>query len=231
MTPGAQSLWGLRVLALVVAMVLWFTVSEREREQRVDKEFQVPIAYAVPDGYLLLEPVGSATVRLRGPTSSVNQLRTEDIQVLVELAPPTTPTGEVEVSLQPDEHVRLPSANLQVLELEPRQLDLTLDREVTRDVEVRPRLTGEPAQGATVAGHAVNPSQVTVRGPASHLPQAFSLSTMPIPLDQRRRSFEETVSVVSTDPLVQIVGSRLVAVTVRLQPPASEPAEESEASE
>lgn len=231
MTPGAQSIWVLRVLALVVALVLWFTVSEREREQRVDKEFQVPIAYAVPDGYLLLEPVGSATVRLRGPTSSINQLRSEDIQVLVELGPPTSPTGEVEVSLQPDEHVRLPSANLQVLELEPRQLNLTLDREVTRDIEVRPRLTGEPAEGATVAGHAVNPSQVTVRGPASHLPQAFSLSTMPIPLDERRTSFRETVSVVSTDPLVQIAGSRLVEVTVRLESPADAETAEGEESE
>lgn len=221
MTPGAQSIWGLRLLALVVAVVLWFTVSEREREQRVDKEFEVPIAYAVPDGYLLLEPVGSATVRLRGPTSSINQLRSEDIQVLVELDEPTTPTGEVEVSLQSDEHVRLPSPDLQVLELEPRQLNLTLDREVTRDVAVRPRLTGEPAEGGTLAGHAVTPSEVTVRGPASHLPQAFSLSTMPVPLDHRARSFEETVSVVSTDPLVQIVGSRLVRVTVRLETPVA----------
>ncbi|MGH9379051.1 MAG: CdaR family protein [Thermoanaerobaculia bacterium] len=225
MSNGAQSIWGLRILALVVAVVLWFTVSEREREPRVDRSLQIPIAYAVPEGYLLLEPTASATVRLRGPASSINQLRPEDIQVLVEVAASTTPDGTVELTLQPEEHVEGLSTDLQVLELEPRQLQLTLDREVTRDVVVHPRITGEPAAGATVAGHAVTPPEVTVRGPASHLPQAFSLSTTPIPLDERQGSFEETVAAVSTDPLVQIVRPRVVKVTVRLRTPDDEASE------
>jgi hypothetical protein len=49
-----------------------------------------------------------------------------------------------------------------------------------------------------------------------------SLSTRPINIDGRAATFEETVPVVSPDPLIQIVQPATVTVRIPMKPPAQE---------
>jgi hypothetical protein len=94
-----------------------------------------------------------------------------------------------------------------------------LEKEVTQRLPVVPKLIGEPAGGATLDEPEVLPNQVLVSGPASRIARAATLSTQPISLDGHALPFEATVSVVSPDPLIQIVQPFKVLVRVVLKPP------------
>jgi YbbR domain-containing protein len=124
------------------------------------------------------------------------------------------------VSLGP-ENVLMPE-NLEVVSIEPQVIRAELEKEVTQRLPVVPKLTGEPAGGATLEEPEVLPNQVLVTGPLSRIAKAGTLSTQPISLDGHAIPFEVQVPVVSPDPLIQIVQPFKVLVRVVLTPPRVE---------
>jgi len=113
-----------------------------------------------------------------------------------------------------------------VVSIEPNTIRVDLEREVVQNLPVVPKLTGEPAAGATVGKPEVLPNQIKVIGPEPMLARIDSLPTRPVSLDGHDSTFEEQdVAVVLPDPLIQIVPPPLtVTVTVPIQPPAEPPA-------
>lgn len=219
MSNGVGSIWGLRVLAVVVAIFLWFTVADHKREGLSEKVLDVTVSYNTPRGFILLNPVEKVRVRFRGPTSKIFELRPDEVETFVEV--PAVDTGVVDVQLRADHNIRLPDPELEVVSVEPSLLHLELDREVNRQLRVVPQLIGEPAAGAKVGEPVVTPPLVVVRGPSSHLAQGVSLSTTPIRLDQHALDFEETVAVTSSDPLIQVIQPQLVTVRIPLNVPGA----------
>jgi len=216
---GMASRWGLRVLALVVAIFLWFTVADHKREGLSEKVLDVTVSYNTPRGFLLLNPVEKVRVRFRGPTSKIFELRPDEVEVFVEVPP--VETGVIDIQLRADKNIRLPDPKLEVVSVEPSLLHLELDREVNRQLRVVPQLVGEPAAGAKVGEPIVTPPMVLVRGPSSHVTQSVTLSTTPIRLDQHALDFDETVAVTSSDPLVQVVQPQVVTVRIPLSVPGA----------
>lgn len=219
MRDGIGSIWGLRVLAVVVAIFLWFTVADHKREGLSEKVLDVTVSYNTPRGFILLNPVEKVRVRFRGPTSKIFELRPDEVETFVEVPP--VETGVVDVQLRADHNIRLPDPDLEVVSVEPSLLHLELDREINRQLKVVPQLVGEPAAGAKVGDTVVTPPLVMVRGPSSHLTQGVTLSTTPIRLDQHALDFEETVAVTSSDPLVQVIQPQLVTVRIPLNVPGA----------
>jgi YbbR domain-containing protein len=127
-------------------------------------------------------------------------------------------SGMNDVTLS-SENVLAPDG-LEVTSIEPNTIRLDLEKEVPVRLPVAPKLIGEPAAGSVVQEPEVFPSQVLVTGPESILKNVESLSTAPISLDGHALTFDEQVSVVAPDPLIQIVQPARVTVRVPLQPPA-----------
>ena len=177
MRDGPGSVWGLRLLAVVVAISLWFTVADHKREGLSEKVLDVTVSYTTPSGFLLLNPVEKVRVRFRGPTSKIFELRPDEVEVFVQVPP--VETGVIDVQLRADHNIRLPDPDLEVVSVEPSLLHLELDREVNRQLRVVPQLVGEPAAGAKVGDPIVTPPLVLVRGPSSRVTQNVTLSTTP----------------------------------------------------
>jgi hypothetical protein len=123
----------------------------------------------------------------------------------------------VNVPLGPD-NVLTPE-DLEVVSVEPNYLRLELDREVKRLLPVVPALSGEPAAGAVAAQARVSPPSILVSGPESLLRQVDSLSTSPISLDGHALDFEESVLVISPDPLISFLQPSVVSVSVAMEQP------------
>jgi YbbR domain-containing protein len=207
--------WGLRLLALGIAIGLWFSVSFQDREALSERLIEASVSYNRPRGFVILDQVPTINVRLRGPSKLIRQLNPYQVDVQVDL--PQTQPGTFNVNLGP-ENVLMPDG-LEVVSLEPNVIRVELEREISQRLPVVPRLTGAPAAGAVADEPEVFPNQVLVTGPETLLARFQSLSTRPVSLDGHALTFEETVAVIPPDPLIQVVQPSKVSVRVPLHPP------------
>jgi len=208
--------WGLRLLALGIALGIWFNASVEDRLVSSEKVVEASVSYISPRGFVVVNPVQNVNVRLGGSKKAIRQLNPSMVDVQVDLS--RRAAGMTEITLS-SENVLAPDG-LEVTSIEPNTIRLDLEKEVTQRLPVFPKLTGEPAAGAVVQEPEVFPSQVLVTGPESILARVESLSTAPVNLDGHALPFDEPVAVIAPDPLIQIVQPARVTVHVPLQPPA-----------
>jgi YbbR domain-containing protein len=222
----SAQLWGLRLLALGIALALWYSVSLEDRESMAERLIEASVSYNRPRGFVVLDPVPSVSVRLRGSSKAIRQLNPFQATVQVDL--PRAQLGAVNITLGPDD-VQVPEG-FEVVSIDPNVIRVDLDREITQRVPVRADLRGKPAPGSEVGEPEILPNQVFVTGPQSLLERVEFLTTRPIQLTARAITFEESVDVVPpADPLIQVVQPSKVNVRVPLtppEPPAGEAAEE-----
>jgi len=214
--------WGLRLLALGIAIGIWFNASVEDRLVSSEKVVEATVAYHRPHGFVLVNPVQNVNVRVSGSKKAIRQLSPYMVNVSVDLG--QRQTGLAGINLTAD-NVLLPDG-LDVVSIEPNTIRVDLEKEVSMRLPVVVKLTGRPAAGATVGQPEVIPNQILVIGPEPMLARVDSLSTRPVSLDGHDATFEEKdVTVVLPVPLIQIVPPpSTVTVTVPIQPPATPPA-------
>jgi YbbR domain-containing protein len=205
--------WGLRLLALAISVSIWYSVSLAGRETRTERSIEASVSYNQARGLVVLDPVQSVTVRLRGSSKKIRILNPYLVNVQVELT--QGQKGTFSVSLGPDD-VQVPEG-FEVVSIDPNVIRVELDREVTLRLSVRPQLVGEPAAGATPGEPEVLPNQVMVTGPESMISKYEWINTRPVSLDGHAQTFEETIGVIPPDPLIQVVQPSKVTVTVPME--------------
>lgn len=213
MSDGLRT-WGLRLLALGIALGLWFNSSFEDREDLSERLVTASVSYTWPKGYIVLDQEQEVQVRVRGNSKRVRELEAGQVDVQVELG---RKTGLVAVDLGPG-NVLTPDG-VEVISVDPGTLTVEVDEEISKRIRVEAELVGEAAAGARVDEPEVFPNQVLVTGPESLVSRTEVLRTRPVSLDERSSTFEVDVAVVSPDPLLQIMQPSSVSVKVPIQPP------------
>ena len=208
--------WGVRVLALAIALPLWFSLSVAKREEVSEKVIEAAVSYSPPPGFILLDPVQRVQLRLRGRTSKIRSLNPFVVDVLVAVTDARRGSHDVQLSAA---NVIVPDG-IEVVSVDPSSLRVQLDEEARQMVQVEARLIGEPAAGAVAREPIITPARVLVSGPASRLRDLRSVSTTAINLDGHALNFAETAAVLTPDPLIKIVQPSVVTVEVPMEPPA-----------
>lgn len=212
MSENGQT-WGLRLLALAIAVGLWFAISVDKREARGQRAVEASVLYNNPQGLVILDPVQQLTVIVSGPDRQIASLDPSQVSVRVDLA--GSLPGLLTVNIGADD-VSMPQG-LRVESISPNQVPLQLDEKITRRLPIVVSLVGEPAAGAIPGEPAVVPTEMPVEGPRTKLAEIESLATSPVSLDGHAFSFEEQATVVSPDPLIQLLQPARVMVRVPLQ--------------
>jgi YbbR domain-containing protein len=213
--------WGLRLLALACALVVWFFTSVEKRERISERVLDASVTYNLPRGAVLLDPIQTVKVRLRGPDRQLRSIAPYEVSVAVDVEG-VAPGGLSEVHLSATDVVRPDEAD--VVSIDPNTVPVRIDFEATRALPVVPRIVGEPAAGAVPGDIRAVPSSATVRGPRTLIANLDSLATSPVSLDGHAFSFEQTVSVLPPDPLVRIVQPAAVTVRVVMHNPDTDTA-------
>lgn len=213
---------GLKLLSLAVAVLLWAAVGNDPVTEAV---FRVPIEFInVPASLEVLTEQPSVQLWARGPSHAVRRASPGDFAVRVNVAPIAGP-GARSFSLDPASVVA-PSP-LQVVEVIPSEVGVTLEQTVYKEVPIEPHFSGEPAPGYGVKEFRVNPSQARIVGPGSLVSPIAAASTDPVDLTRLAgdKTFETNVYV--PNPLVRFASPRAVKVTVVVEksdaPAASRP--------
>ncbi len=206
---------GLKVLAVVLAILLWMVVVG---EQKVEMVVDVPLSFTIPPNlFLANNPPDTLQVRLRGPKGLVSSLRAREIRPVT--LPGPLAEGENTIALR-EEFVQVPRG-IQVVDVTPRRVRVVLEPALTRDIEVTPRLEGALPDGFVVRHVSATPARVRLVGPASELRRVTRVETLPISLSGQRATF---VAQTRLEPIGQRVhpeGIEAVTVEVEIVPKRS----------
>lgn len=214
--------WTLRLLALAIAIGIWFNASIEDRLVPSERVVEASVSFIRPRGYTVIDPVRTVNVRLLGNKRAVRQLSPDQVSVSVELSQRQEGSATITLSR---EDVLAPDG-LEVVSIEPNTIQVQFEREISQRVPVSPEIVGQPAAGYTVGTVEVFPNQVLVSGPQSKLQRIVSLSTPVINIEGRTSTLDETVPVLAPDPLIQIVQPSRVTVRIPIQPPPADKAAE-----
>jgi YbbR-like protein len=205
--------FGLKVLSLGLAAGIWFLTSPEEQPAEV--ALRAPVVFDHVPAHLEIsnELIPEAQIRVRGPERVIRELQPTEVHAEIDLS--DVKSGERTFDLTSEE-VRHPS-DVRVVQVLPSQLHLSFDTRLTRDVEVRPRVTGIFANGEQIAKVMADPPRVTVTGPRRHVERIDAATTDPIDATGTRGSAVFTTNVYVSDPLVQVAQAGSIRVTVIVQ--------------
>jgi hypothetical protein len=204
---------GLKLIALLIAIVLWAAVSKQESVQITLQD--VPIDYAnLAQGLSISndDNLKTATVRVRGPKDSLETLRPENLSIRINLN--NTKLGERVIPLS---HADVVSpVSIEVVDIEPQRTHLTIERIIKRQVPVVPRFNSNLPKDYEITSHHVNPVVITIQGPESRVNAVADAPTETISMAEHRTSFIERPNIDIKDPRIYIVGSPTIEVQVQV---------------
>jgi hypothetical protein len=149
----------LKLLALAIALVMWvFVVGQDKAEMTV--EVPVEITGIPADMVVADDVVNKVYARISGPGTLVRRAAAQRMVQRVTLA--GMGLGEHVFQIVPED-LRLP-AGVSVIRVSPARFMITLAAKVSREVQVRPALKGELADGFEVFEINLKPQKVTVSG-------------------------------------------------------------------
>ncbi len=171
---------GLKLTALVVALVLFSAVRGAEDAQRsvfVDVVATLPTAETPM--MLISQPPDQVRLTLRGPRSQINAIQSEDLRpVVVDLTDPNQ-----RYYYFADDDFDVPTG-VTITQVAPTSVPLEWARRAERTLPVQPRLVAEPTEGFVLSEPArAEPGEVLVVGPEQEVATLRTVQTEPISLD------------------------------------------------
>jgi hypothetical protein len=210
---------GLKILALAIALLVWFALSGQRRERISERSYRIPLSLVnVPPQTMVASPLpGGVEVRVRGPFTALRQLQPERLEAVIDLI--NGGPGERVHRFAPED-INVPP-EVEVLAIAPGEVRVVLDRIGERLLPIVPALTGDPATGTQVVDVAVDPRIARVVGPATSLEKMTGISTEPVSLAGRFATFSATTTALPNVPGVRVREGQVVHVTVRIGPVAT----------
>jgi YbbR domain-containing protein len=105
----------------------------------------------------------------------------------------------------------------EVIRVNPTSVRFTLENTVAKRIPVIPGTLGQPEYGYEVARVSVAPDAVEIEGPESRVSVVSSISSVPIPLDGKRSSFEQPADLDLPDPQIRLKHPSPVNVKVDIR--------------
>ena len=196
---------GVKLIALVVALFIWFSASGQQQATRF---FIVPLKLVgIPDSLIVVGTVPvEAEVTIAGTKRELLYLNFRRIEVVVNLA--AAESGRFRERLSASNVVArggLDTRNVRIIS--PISIDLFFERLILKRIPVELTVTGSISPGyLLVEGPSVEPAEIVVKGPASLLSRLKSLSTKPVDLGKVKGHYEKDLdiefdhSLLSCDP-------------------------------
>jgi len=210
---------GLKLLALGIALVVWFDFAAQRRERISERTYRIPLSLVnIPAQMVIASPLPpSVDVRVRGPFTALRQLDPAKLEAVIDLA--DAGKGEKLVRLGPED-INAPR-EVEVLSISPAEIRVVLDTMAEKSLPITPNIVGTPASGFLLDEVAVEPRTARVAGPASLLAPMTQISTDPISIDDRAADFSIPATVLPDAAGVRVKEGQIVTVTVRLRPAVS----------
>ena len=203
---------GLRAIALLIAIGLWFFVNAGQRGALAS--MRVPISYrALPAGLVIVNQRPDAVqIEVRGPRTLLSLLNPDRLVLRLDLSGVTV--GQAVFKIGP-EMFNVPRQT-DVTRVSPSQIVLDIDRVTDRQVPVHVDVQGHPAPGYRIASVRANPPTATVRGPSRFVLRLDNLQTSPVELNAARSDIDQSAVLIPPGERMTLVGPQTVEAVVAI---------------
>ncbi|MDI3538533.1 MAG: hypothetical protein PWP58_1513 [Bacillota bacterium] len=155
-----------RVVALLIAFVMWLFVVNEQNPQDTRSILVTPELRNMPTGMVLMSEIKPVTVRLKGRRSELYATGGPELGAYVDLS-----AAEEGEKLYP---VRLTSVppEVELVQIVPPEVTVRLESIVEKQLPVELVLRGTPAPGYAAGPPVLSPVQVLIEGPRSRVEMA-----------------------------------------------------------
>lgn len=181
--------WHFKLLAVLLAIIMWYFVVG---EERAEVGLTVPLVLInMPRDLIVVNNVPHGVeIRVNGPRSLVQSLSTENLSKTLDLS--STKEGAVSFSIS-SEGIPLPRG-VKITRINPTQVTVVLQKLMIKNVSVSPRVAGRPDPRYELESVRVNPEHVDIAGPEDVVKKIEGLLTKPIDIqglkaDLKQRTF------------------------------------------
>ena len=202
---------GLKVVALVLGTLLWFTVSGQQAERTLS---DVPVVYRnKPPNLEITDQTPSVNVHVRGLDSQLRTIQARDFEARVDLT--GARVGAQSFSVRTDQ-VSAP-LGIEVTTVEPGSVLAVLEQSGAVGMPVKPFIDGTPATGFVVSEVTVYPLTVNVVGPAKRLSSTTAATTDRVAIEGASATVTQNVSIGVGDASLRLREPQTARVTVRIE--------------
>jgi YbbR domain-containing protein len=203
---------GLKVVALVLGALLWFTVSGQQAERPVG---DVPVVFVnKPDGFELTEQTSFVDIHVRGLDSQLRTIQARDFEARVDLK--GARLGTQQIPLRTDQ-VNAPFG-LEVTQVQPGAVMALLEVAGAASMNVVADVDGTPKQGFVVSETTVEPATVTVLGPQRRISPTSAATTDRVSIDGASSTVTASVKVGVADAALRLREPTTARVVVKIEP-------------
>lgn len=178
----------LKGLSLLIALLLAYAVHSAGNASVVSLFVPLEVKNAPEDKVLVKPTKRGVQVTLKGPSFLVGPLASSPPSLQAKL--PDDVDDRVTVSLKPSD-MSLPHS-VEVLSIEPQQVDLFFDSIERREVKVEVPRFGQLGSALVLEAIDVSPKSVTVKGPRSEVKQLKAIETEPVNVSEITQTTELT---------------------------------------
>ena len=204
----AGSNFGLKALALIIAVGLWLA-GHRDTERAI--EVAVEFRNLPSDLMVMDNRVDYVVLRLMGPRTLVSTLDADNLKLSLDLN--GAKSGASSYTLV-GEDFNVPRG-VTVGRITPPVIHLRLEPVVKRTLPVTVRLSGKPAEGYRVTQTVAQPENVSVQGPAEDVRRLAAVETLPLDVEESRSGIKRRLRLSNDNKPLTITPDQVdVAVTV-----------------
>ncbi len=158
--------WGLKLISLVIAFMLWYLAVSTDDPKETQTYSNIPVvlrnAELLEQENKVYEIQGSILTRVsvRAPRSVIEQLRASDI------------VAEADMNMLTDINTiaitcSVPNYEVESVSSNPAVLKLSIEEKSTRWLRVLPTTTGDVAEGYVIVGTKIDQNRIEISGPKS----------------------------------------------------------------
>ena len=163
-----QNNHAVKILSIFLAFVIWLYIAGDTRtfsefESSTRHCIKIPVEYHNLSEYLeVVEMTEEVDITVRGQSEDLAQLMPDDLEIYVDLR--ELREGEHKLAVRGE----APSG-IKIEKIFPSEVKVEIDEVITRQMEIKPIISGEPADGMVVDDIQLEPSNVIVKGTSNNL--------------------------------------------------------------
>lgn len=209
------SKWTLRAIAFFIAVTLWFYVVNSEPVY-LDKK--IPLNFLTPEGLVVANSIDwSVAVKTKGSRAFMHNIFQSGEKIEINLTTyDFTSSKPFDVTIGAND-IPVPFG-VEVLEVEPSSLEIVLEEEMTKSVDVHPQFIGSLPSGLNFIKQELEPSQVQVTGPRSMIRGLDRIRTTPIDLTSLSSSGTLSIRPQSPDPRIHFITDDALTFSFEVRP-------------
>jgi YbbR domain-containing protein len=206
--------WPVKIIALALAIFIVVLHQVNMQQQRF---FSAPLRVQQNSMFVPSGPVpANVRISIRGSSDAIYPVMESDIEAYIDLTRYTS-KGAYRAPVQIRRTGTALSAGTIEIRVEPSEISVEVDANISKYVPIVPLIHGEPASGFVLLSHTLEPSQVQIEGPAEYANTVTSIRTAEIDITGRSDDFSLSVTIASPGNYITINGGNTVQFSAAIR--------------